>query len=125
MGTQAQWFNPAAFSMPTAGTWGNEGRGAFNGPGLAEVDMSIFKNTALTEKVALALRAEFFNILNHPNFASPILPAFAADIGSPDLATGRHSGFYPLQATGDVGIGNPFLGGGGPRGIQFSAQLKF
>ena len=111
--------------IPGTRHFGSLGRNSLRGPAFKEFNFSIFKNTAITEKVALALRAEFFNILNHPNFASPILPAFAADIGSPDLATGRHSGFYPLQATGDVGIGNPFLGGGGPRGIQFSAQFKF
>ena len=36
-----------------------------------------------------------------------------------------HSGFYSLTATGDVGIGNPFLGGGGPRGVQFAAKITF
>jgi len=111
--------------VPGTRHFGSLGRNSLRGPAFKEFNLSIFKNTALTEKVALALRAEFFNLLNHPNFSSPILPAFAADVGSPDAATGRHSGFYPLQATGDVGIGNPFLGGGGPRGIQFSAQVKF
>jgi hypothetical protein len=79
----------------------------------------------LTEHAVLQLRAEFFNLFNHPNFASPILPAFIADAGTPDLATGRHTGFYALTATGDVGIGNPFLGGGGPRGLQFAAKITF
>jgi hypothetical protein len=35
------------------------------------------------------------------------------------------SGGYQLSATGDVGIGNPFLGGGGPRGIQLAAKFTF
>jgi hypothetical protein len=52
------------------------------------------------------------------------LPNFIADIGSP-TTTGQHNGFYALKSTGDVGIGNPFLGGGGPRGVQFAAILKF
>src|SRR5204863_457673 len=42
-----------------------------------------------------------------------------------DPAAGRGIGFLPLTATGDVGIGNPFLGGGGPRGVQFSVKLTF
>ena len=33
--------------------------------------------------------------------------------------------YFPIIATGDVGIGNPFLGGGGPRGLQFAAIFKF
>ncbi|HMK20695.1 MAG TPA: TonB-dependent receptor [Terriglobales bacterium] len=111
--------------IPGTRHFGSLGRNSLRGPAFKELNLSIFKNTALSDRFTLAVRAEFFNILNHPNFASPILPAFAADIGSPDAATGQHRGFYPLQATGDVGIGNPFLGGGGPRGIQFSAQLKF
>jgi hypothetical protein len=64
-------------------------------------------------------------VLNHPNFSNPLLPNFIADVGSPNPATGRHSGYYPITATGDVGIGNPFLGGGGPRGIQLAAKFTF
>ncbi len=111
--------------IPGTRHFGSLRRNSLRGPAFKEFNLSIFKNTPITERVTLALRAEFFNILNHPNFASPILPAFAADIGSPDAATGQHSGSYALTTTGDVGIGNPFLGGGGPRGIQFSAQFKF
>ena len=39
-----QWFNPNAFVLPAAGTYGNLGRGAFTGPGLADLDLSLFKN---------------------------------------------------------------------------------
>ena len=85
--------------------------------------------TAL-QGVNLQLKAEFFNIFNHPNFSSPILPNFIADPGTPNFdptlgPLGRQLGSYALTATGDVGIGNPFLGGGGPRGVQFSASIKF
>ena len=111
--------------IPGTRHFGNLGRNSLRGPAFKEFNFSISKNTALTEKVSLNLRAEFFNVLNHPNFSSPILPVFAADIGSPDLGTGQHSGFYSLTATGDVGIGNPFLGGGGPRGVQFAAKITF
>jgi hypothetical protein len=127
-----QWdptINPGATdeSNCVAGTrhFGNLGRNSLRGPAFKELNFSFFKSTTITEKLKLEIRAEFFNILNHPNFSSPILPAFAADIGNPDAATGRHSGFRSLSATGDVGIGNPFLGGGGPRGVQFAAKFTF
>ena len=90
----------------------------------------------------MQLRAEFFNILNHPNFANPFLPAFIADaagsVTNPVCNGGTGCGFvmngagrevgnagYHITATGDVGIGNPFLGGGGPRGIQLAAKFTF
>jgi hypothetical protein len=126
------WGNPTndgtadeSNCMPGTRHFGSLGRNSLRGPAFKEFNFSLFKNTAITDRLTLAMRAEFFNIFNHPNFASPILPVFAADIGSPDAGSGRHSGSYPLATTGDVGIGNPFLGGGGPRGIQFSAQFKF
>jgi hypothetical protein len=53
------------------------------------------------------------------------MPNFIANIGSPDAATGQHTGYYQITATSDVSIGNPFLGGGGPRGIQLSAKVTF
>jgi hypothetical protein len=111
-----------------AGTrhFGNEGRNSLRGPSFKEFNYSVFKNTAISERVSLHLTAEFFNLLNHPNFSSPLLPNFIGNIGAPDATTGSHTGqFYPLTATGDVGIGNPFLGGGGPRGVQFSAKITF
>jgi hypothetical protein len=65
-------------------------------------------------------------LLNHPNFSNPFLPAFIADAGQQGIGTnGVSQGFYQLSATGDVGIGNPFLGGGGPRGIQLAAKFSF
>ena len=72
-------------------------------------------------------------MFNHPNFSNPNLPNFITDPATNgivlpvpgDPAAGRGIGFLPLTATGDVGIGNPFLGGGGPRGVQFSAKFTF
>jgi hypothetical protein len=106
------------------------GRNSLRGPSFKEFNFSIFKNTALTERVNLQMRAEFFNLFNHPNFSNPILPGFIADPGAPNTdptagPVGRQLGFLPLTATGDVGIGNPFLGGGGPRGIQLAAKFTF
>jgi hypothetical protein len=120
--------SPSGDSNCLAGTrhFGNLGRNQLQGPSFKEVNFSVFKNTQLTERVQLSLRAEFFNIFNHPNFANPVLPNFIADPGVNGIdPTGRGVGFYALTATGDVGIGNPFLGGGGPRGMQVAAKITF
>ncbi len=116
----------AASCIP--GTWhfGSLGRNALRGPGYHNVDFSVFKDTPLTEKLRLQLRAEIFNIFNHPNFSNPLLPSFAADMtSSVDPVTGRGTGFLPITVTPDVGIGNPFLGGGGSRNIQLALKLIF
>jgi hypothetical protein len=116
-----------------AGTrhFGNMGRNSLRAPTFKELNFSIFKRTALTERVNLQIGADFFNIFNHPNFSNPNLPNFITDPANNgivlpgDPSAGRGIGFLPLTATGDVGIGNPFLGGGGPRGVQFSAKITF
>jgi hypothetical protein len=82
-GKVEQWFNPNAFSLPTLGTWGNLGRGVLNGPGLAEVDFSIFKTFQITESTKLLFRAEGFNIANRPNFGVPNFLIFSGDSISP------------------------------------------
>ncbi len=109
--------------------YGNLGRNALHGPTFKQWDLAIYKNTALTERLKMQLRAEFFNVLNHPNFANPFLPAFIADPGINGFGVSGNrevgQGGYPIVATGDVGIGNPFLGGGGPRGIQLAAKFTF
>jgi len=82
LGTPNQWFNPAAFILPTPGTFGNAGRGILTGPGLANLDLSLFKNLALTERLHLQIRTEFFNALNHPNFGTPNAIVFANGVPS-------------------------------------------
>jgi hypothetical protein len=117
--------------VPGTRHFGNEGRNSLRGPSFKQWDMAIYKNTAITERVKLQLRAEFFNLINHPNFSNPFLPAFITDAlpngPNPNVVDGREvgAGFSPIVATGDVGIGNPFLGGGGPRGIQLAAKFSF
>jgi len=106
--------------------FGDLGRNVLVGPTFKEWNFSVFKNTVITERVVLQLRAEFFNFLNHPNFANPELPLYIADPATNGLdANGRSIGNLPLYGTGDIGVGNPFLGGGGPRGVQFVAKISF
>ncbi len=135
----------ASDCVPGTRHYGNLGRNSLVGPTYKQWDFALYKNTPITERVKVQLRAEFFNILNHPNFSSPLLPNFIADPasnlgscgcgfqvvgnrevgGQPAFAGVPANPGYHLTATGDVGIGNPFLGGGGPRGIQLAAKFSF
>jgi hypothetical protein len=72
----------------------------------------------------MELRFEGYNILNHPNFANPYLPNFGAFVSSFNN-NGVGTGTSALTATGDVGIGYPFLGSGGPRSLQLAAKFTF
>lgn len=65
------YFNPAAFAYPAQHIEGNAGRNQFEVPGLANWDMSLFKNTKITERLAAQLRFEAFNIFNHTQFGVP------------------------------------------------------
>jgi len=116
--------------VPGTRHFGNLGRNSLRGPAFKELNFSFSKRTSITERLNLVLEADFFNILNHPNFSNPTLPNFIADAGTPNIDSGlgpvgRQTGAYSLAATGDVGIGNPFLGSGGPRGVQFAAKVTF
>ncbi|HEX5236442.1 MAG TPA: carboxypeptidase-like regulatory domain-containing protein [Silvibacterium sp.] len=87
-GKPAQYFNPAAYMAPAAGTFGNAGRNSLEGPGAANLDASLKKTTALTEKTMLQFRAEFFNVLNHPNFGTPNEVVFSAAGTTPSPTAG-------------------------------------
>jgi hypothetical protein len=67
----SQWFDPAAFATPTAFTWGTLGRNTLNAPALYNLDFSIAKKFKFAEQRELQFRSEFFNGLNHPQFALP------------------------------------------------------
>jgi hypothetical protein len=77
-GKQSQWFNPAAFVLPAAGTFGNAGRDILTAPGLLELDASLFKTFHIGEHKTLQFRGEFFNALNHTNFGWPVITTFTS-----------------------------------------------
>ena len=83
LGRVDKWFDPNAFSLPTLGTWGNVGRGVLDGPGLAEIDISVFKTIPITERTRLLFRAEAFNIANKANFGIPNFLIFSGESISP------------------------------------------
>jgi Carboxypeptidase regulatory-like domain/TonB-dependent Receptor Plug Domain len=63
--------SPCYFSNPGAGSVGNMGRDAFYGPSYTDFDFSLQKNFLVTENKKFQLRADFFNLFNHPNFGLP------------------------------------------------------
>jgi hypothetical protein len=66
-----EWFNPACFSLETPGTLGNLGRDTVIGPGLAQLDWGLIKDTKVRESMRVQFRAEAYNIFNHPQFGQP------------------------------------------------------
>ena len=102
------YLNPAAFAQPLPGSYGNLGRNTFSGPGLNDFDMSLVKSQQISHDWWLRMRAEFFNIWNHPNFANP--------------STTFGSGFR-LTSTPDSF--NPYFGNGSPRNVQLVVELEF
>jgi len=106
LGSPNQWFNPNAFVLQTAGTYGNLGRGVYRGPGLADLDVSLFKTTKITERTNLQFRAEFFNALNHVNFGTPNATVFSGTAFNPS------AGLVTVTATTS-------------RQIQFGLKLVF
>ncbi len=57
------------FQVPTA--FGNMGRNLLVGPGLENLDVALYKNTRITERLVAQFRADTFNLFNHPNFGQP------------------------------------------------------
>ena len=88
LGRPDQWFDPAAFALQPAGTFGTTGRGDFVGPNLRTLDMALSKSAAWARLGGrLELRIEAFNLLNRANFGTPELRAFSGTEGQPVLAT--------------------------------------
>ena len=94
VGTKDRWFDPCAFTLPTPGFLGNAGRNIIRGPGLANLDFSLRKDTALRflgESGQLEFRTEIFNILNRVNFSNPPSNVYAgrALVENPLATAGR------------------------------------
>lgn len=108
-------LDPVAFTRPAAGQQGTEGRNDIPGFGLTQFDLSIARKIPITERLNLQIRADAFNLLNHPNFTNPGALIF--------------SGATQLRATKmlNQGLGglNPLFQEGGPRSLQLSLRLTF
>ena len=121
------YLNPLAFSQPADETFGDLGRNSIFGPGYHNWDFSISKNTQIVERLNLQFRVEFFNLLNHPNFALPdhyIMPGYD-QFGNLQCSAAQPCYDGVINQTPDVAQTNPGLGGGGPRVIQLGVKFLF
>jgi hypothetical protein len=98
------WLNANAFADPALGTFGNCGARNFHGPGVQNVDLSLFKNFPITESMKVEFRAESFNLFNHANFTNP-------------------SAFYSPFSLGS--FGKSFNTVTDPRELQFALKFYF
>jgi hypothetical protein len=109
LGRPEQWFDPNAFVLQPAGTFGNTGRGDFRGPNLRTLDMSLTRDipwARLGPAGHLEFRIEMFNVLNRANFGIPSLTAFAgtAPTEQPFATFGRISNTVTSARQVQLGI---------------------
>jgi len=104
--------NPAAFTFPANETVGNFPRNSLRFFNASQFDVALRRQFALTEKVRLQARFEFFNIFNHPNFADPIGFSAGSNVSTRMLS----------QSLGGL---NPLYQIGGPRSGQVSLKFIF
>jgi len=79
-----RYFNSACFTVPTPFTYGNEPRedAQLRGPGIANYDLALFKDTHLSERLVLQLRVESFNLFNRVQFGAPSTAIGSTTVGS-------------------------------------------
>jgi len=121
-----QWLNTNAYSQPADGTWGNVSRNNVSGPGYADVDFSVIKNTKFNIHdfpINAQFRAEMYNLFNRVNLASPACTQLCNDYwdGSSDYA----GAFGTTSST--IGSGNysPGIGPGEPFNVQLALKIIF
>ena len=121
-------FNPAAFVNPPVDAIGNpmrQGttpRNFLRGFGAVQWDMGIHRDFPIRESLHLQFRAEAFNIVNHPNFGSPLGSFGRGGFGRSNQMLGQS-----LAGSGSTGSGgfSPLYQIGGPRSLQFALKLVF
>lgn len=107
-------INPLAFSLPSAGQFGDAPRNFLRGFGSWQMDMAIRRDFPILERVKLQFRAESFNVFNHPNFG-----AINSTFGQSTFGQSKGT----LAST--LGILSPLYQMGGPRSLQFALKLIF
>jgi hypothetical protein len=107
------WLNPAAFAPSATGAYGDTPRNVLHGPGYSDVDLSVFKNTHITEKVVAQFRVEMFNVFNRLNLAQPG-DGYCTDSSS-----------CSIGATIGANYGAPGIGAGEPYNTQIAMKILF
>jgi hypothetical protein len=109
-----------SFCPPPPAQQGDFGRNVLRGFGAFQADFAIQRQFRLTERVALRVRGEFFNIFNHPNFGPPV-----GDLTSSQFGYSTQTLASSLGSGGTNGGFNPLYQIGGSRSIQFALKLQF
>jgi len=117
-------LNPAAFRIPPeSGRLGTLGRNSLRAFGVSQFDLSVRRQFRISEMLAMQLRAEAFNVFNHPNFGLPnaaLNPFPDPFFGQPTRMLGRS-----LGGGGTAGGLSPLYQVGGPRSFQLSLRMQF
>ena len=90
------------------------------GFGATQWDMTVRRQFRFTERVSLQARGDFFNMLNHPNFGSPINYLSSPQFGQATMMLNND-----LGSGGQSGGLNPLYQIGGPRSVQLALKLQF
>ena len=120
-----QWVNPDAFAVPASGN-GTLRRNQIYGPGYSDVDLSVFKNFPITERVKAQFRFEFFNLFNRINLATgsfALGQSCAADPITHHCTAG--SGFGLVADTQGDFFGAPGIGPGEAFNLQLGVKVIF
>jgi hypothetical protein len=114
-------LNPAAFTLPADGQPGDAGRNRLRGFPFSQVDLALRRAFRVDTRLRLSIRAEAFNVLNHPNFMTP---ASGDRLGTPNFGRATQ-----MANRGFGGVQGPALQqlyeSGGPRAMQLSLRLEF
>jgi outer membrane receptor protein involved in Fe transport len=113
-------LNRAAFAVPAEMRQGTFGRNRLRGFPFAQLDLSLRRRFALTERAGLQLRLDLFNVFNRPNFADPLGDLGSASFGRSVSTLGRSLN----NAMGSVGLNHAYQAGGA-RALQLSLKLGF
>lgn len=142
LGNDRQFLNPAAFTAPGPGKWGDLSRNALSGPNFTQVDMVFAKKINIGERANFEFRTEIFNIFNQANFANPAatlslaLPRLSCSAGCTTYtATSGANVLQPDQAYTQGAAGSTFgllrstvgrtVGLGTNRQVQFAFRFNF